>query len=364
MRTFLNLNNLINSRRKQRINVNQEKVENVSISINNTCFFKCKMCHMWKNKSQEKLDFKVYLKLFSDLKAITTEKTMVSFTGGETLANPAVFDIIYEAHKSGFRTHINTNGWLLTKTNIEKVLKSGINKISISLDGSCPEVHDSIRGMPGSYTRIIRAADYIKNLAARRKFNVDVGVHTVISALNLEDIENLVSLVEKKEFFDTIRFQAVAAPLGEITIQDNKIESSDKSNKPFWYDSEEFGYLWPRNKTILQRVYTNLICLTEQENKLTDRKDRLTQQYLYFINPEKRMEGRVCTVFKDLQINVDGSVSHCTMKNQILGNIKTDSIINIWTSPEALESRKKIINCNINCHQLINCNISSEEFFN
>jgi len=363
MRTFFYLNNLINSRRKQRVNVNQEKVENVSININNTCFFKCKMCHMWKNKSQEKLDFKVYLKLFSDLKAITNEKTRVTFTGGETLSNPDVFGLAYEADKNGFRTNINTNGWLLTKTNIEKLLEFGINEIHISLDGSCPKVHDSIRGMPGSYKRIMRAADYIKNLAAKRNLNIKVGVNTVISALNIDDIENIVKLVEKKAFFDNVRFQAVAAPLGEITIKHNRVESLDKLNKTFWYDSEEFGFLWPSDKKKILELYTKLIYYKKKGYKIVEKVHRLKMQYIYFVNPENRMKDLVCTVFKDLQINVDGTVSHCAVKNQILGNIKTDSIKDIWCSPYTKKMRREILNCKINCHQLINCSITEKDLF-
>jgi radical SAM protein with 4Fe4S-binding SPASM domain len=100
-----------------------------------------------------------------------------------------------------------------------------------------------------------------------------------------------------------------------------------------------------------------LISLRKIKNLIEDREDRLLMQLSYFLDPEKRSKNRTCTVFKDLQVNVDGSVFHCAVKNELLGNIKNDSISDIWSSEHTKKMRLSIVNCNINCHQLINCSI-------
>ena len=338
-----------------------EYVQNVSIAVNQTCFFKCRMCSFWKNNDKDlKLDLESYNNFFKELKTIKGKDTVISFTGGEPLSNPQIFDLIVLANKQGFYTNLTTNGWLVTKKVINKFFASGLDSISFSVDGSCSKIHDSVRNMKGSFKKIKVAAKEIREYFIKFGKNVKIDVNTVIFSYNLDDIENIAQFVQDSSLFDSVRFQAVAAPISESKIRNGRIINNDDSLGDYWYKSDEFGNIWPKDKDRLLELYTNLIMFKKKNYKINNSVQRLKMQYHYFLHPDTRFEDTLCKVFNDLSVHVNGDVSHCVPKHDIVGNIHSDSILDKWESMNAQKLRKDVINCDINCHQLINCGFPSD----
>ena len=121
-------------------------VEHVVIQVNNSCFFKCEMCNIWKKKENPELKIDNYSKFLNDLKFFKGPNTQVIFTGGETLLSKQLFELISLASKLGFNTLVNTNGWLLDESMIKKLFDSGMTHMMISIDGFKAKTHDKIRG--------------------------------------------------------------------------------------------------------------------------------------------------------------------------------------------------------------------------
>ena len=162
-----------------------KKIKNISISVTDNCFFKCEMCSMWKNKSKTKLpSLKQYDLLFKDLQKIQTKSLFVSFTGGEPLIVPGIYELIKLANKYNFLTNLNTNGWLINNKIIKKLFDSGLDFIVFSVDGSTAKLHDKIRGVAGSYEKIFWAIKNLKNYYKMNNKSIQVEISTVINALN------------------------------------------------------------------------------------------------------------------------------------------------------------------------------------
>ena len=62
-------------------------------------------------------------------------KPVIILTGGEPLLRPDIFDLASYGTEKGFRMVMATNGTLFTEETIQKMKASGIQRISISLDG-------------------------------------------------------------------------------------------------------------------------------------------------------------------------------------------------------------------------------------
>ncbi len=114
------------------------------------------------------------------------------FTGGEPLLRPDFAELAAAAlERPEAELAVLTNGLLLKEDTIaawRDVLDLERIRFQVSLDGSCPEVNDAIRG-PGSFERIvagIRAA-----LAA----GLDVTVTTTVTRDNLDDVPRVTRLV-------------------------------------------------------------------------------------------------------------------------------------------------------------------------
>jgi len=122
------------------------------------------------------------------------------FTGGEPLFRKDIFQILKEAKGKKFKIGLLTNGTLINSKNIKKI-KSLVDEIGLSLDGSSPQVNDQIRGV-GTFSQIIKAIKSIKNN------RIPFTLYITITKINLPDFENILRLA--KHFgIDSLRINEV-----------------------------------------------------------------------------------------------------------------------------------------------------------
>ena len=89
-------------------------------------------------------------------------KPVIVLTGGEPLLRKDVFDIAEYGVRKGFRMCLATNGTLITPKICAQIKSSGIQMVSLSLDGAVAEVHDNFRHQPGAFQATIDAANYFQ----------------------------------------------------------------------------------------------------------------------------------------------------------------------------------------------------------
>src|SRR3989338_6155713 len=123
------------------------------------CNLKCKMCFNWKVQRKEFLSSEDWVNLVEYVEdALQKDYTAeISIGGGEPYLHNCVFDIMKVSKKKEFRCSISTNGSILTKSIIDRSIESGLRGINISLDSLNEEVHDTYRGMKGSYSKVLKA---------------------------------------------------------------------------------------------------------------------------------------------------------------------------------------------------------------
>jgi len=146
------------------------------------------MCSSWKTKENEILTLEDYTRLFAGLAKINGPDTLVQITGGEPLSHKYVYEIIRLGKENNLKIGLNTNGFLVDKKVAKKIVDSGLDILVFSLDGSNSEIHDKIRGVPGSFDRVIRGIKLVKAYAHSANKDIAITINTVISALNLHDI--------------------------------------------------------------------------------------------------------------------------------------------------------------------------------
>ena len=114
------------------------------------------------------------------------------FTGGDPLKRKDVFELIRYAAGKGVQVAVTPSATpLLTREQIFKMKEAGVVRLGISLDGSCPEIHDAFRGLPGAWARTIQAIEWAGEAG------IPIQVHTTISRHNANDLDNLCNLFEK-----------------------------------------------------------------------------------------------------------------------------------------------------------------------
>ena len=116
------------------------------------------------------------------------------FTGGDPLKRPDIFQLIRHAASKGVHAALTPSATpLLTREAIFRMKEAGLSRLAVSLDGSVPEIHDSIRGIPGTWERTLEAIGWANEA------KLPIQVHTVVSRLNIDDLDKLAVLLTQKQ---------------------------------------------------------------------------------------------------------------------------------------------------------------------
>ena len=172
-----------------------------SIIATYRCNLRCSMCELYKRPAEYEKAGKCELstsemkRVIDDFAAIRTAG--IGFTGGEPLLRQDMIELIAYAKSKGMITHMSSNGFAINEATAKKIMKSGLDAIGFSLDGSTKETHDGIRGVNGSYDRVINAISIFNKLNKTAKKKIIIIVVTVISTLNLHEIKDIVYKLKK-----------------------------------------------------------------------------------------------------------------------------------------------------------------------
>ncbi len=167
------------------------------------------MCELWKKPAIFKKKDKTELNT-EEVKNVIDDYAYIGasglgFTGGEPLLRDDIYELIVYAKKKRLITHISSNGMIVNEKIAQKLLDSGLDAIGFSLDGATEKTHDSIRGINGSYKKVMEAISIFNNLNKQNKKKIIIVVVTLVSAINIEEILDIVSLL-KQRHVDKISF--------------------------------------------------------------------------------------------------------------------------------------------------------------
>ena len=235
-------------------------------------------------------------------------------TGGEPLYRDDIYDIAAYANSQGLRVALATNGTLINKDAARRIRESGIARVSISIDGSTAESHDSFRGITGAYDRAIEGARLLKNEGVEFQFNTTVTKH------NVDEIEDILRLSEDSGAKALHIFMLVPVGCG-VQIVETDMISSEK------YE-EVLNWFYDRSKE------------TELEFRAT-----CSPHYYRVIRQRAREEGRELTFETDGMaamtrgclagigvcfISNRGEVQPCGYLPLVAGNVLETPFSEIW----------------------------------
>lgn len=183
-------------------------------NVTRRCNLKCVHCY---SKSEDKnyeseLSTDEGLALIEDLASFGSP--VLLFSGGEPLIRPDILTLIRHATNSGMRAVLSTNGTLIDEQ-ISLALKDiGLSYVGISLDGLEP-VHDSFRGVKGSFSKVLRAIGHCKSAGLK------VGLRFTINKRNFQEIDGIFDLVEELDIPRICFYHLVYAGRGADLINED-----------------------------------------------------------------------------------------------------------------------------------------------
>lgn len=126
------------------------------------------------------------LRLLDEIAALS--KPVIILTGGEPLLRQDIFEIAAYGDRKGLRMVMATNGTLVTKEIAGKMLRSGIKRVSISIDGMDAKSHDAFRNVPGAF------AGALAGIEALKEAGMEFQINTTITKTNLDQLPDMMDL--------------------------------------------------------------------------------------------------------------------------------------------------------------------------
>ncbi|MEI9975746.1 MAG: radical SAM protein [Ignavibacteriota bacterium] len=125
------------------------------------------------------LTFEEGVKFLHQIPGFGDPMPQLILTGGDPLERRDLYDLIDEAHRLGIGVSITpAASEALQRDVLVKLKEHNVEGLGLSLDGSTPARHDSIRGIPGTFERTLRALRWAQELGMALQVNTLVAEET------------------------------------------------------------------------------------------------------------------------------------------------------------------------------------------
>jgi SynChlorMet cassette radical SAM/SPASM protein ScmE len=307
--------------------------KSLDISLTGKCNLHCEYCfYAEEMKSRPDLPIAQWQAFFDELGRLAVRDVCLS--GGEVFVRPDLWELIDALIANRMRYSILTNGTLITEKIIQEFeigkRRKRLSSIQISVDGSCPEVHDKSRGK-GSFGRAIKGLRFLKEIG------FPVTSRVTVNRYNVDDLDNIAALL-----LDDIGIASFstndAMPMGAgCTNQASIALLPDQQVKAM----KSLARLAERYEGRIQASAGPLAkwkSYREMEHAKASGEKAATWQMGY-------LTACGC-MFSKLAVHHDGLIAPCNILAKLeMGRINIDYLSEIWkTHPilQALKDRRKI----------------------
>jgi len=278
------------------------RLENVSFETTRKCNLRCRHCYSNAGiELEDELTVDEIKKMIDELADIGV--LAITFTGGEPLLHPHLFDLMEYARKKPLSVLLFTNATLLTPETIEKLRELQVFQVNVSIDGPDAETHDQFRGLEGAFEKTVQ------NVALLQRAGFRVQTSTSVTKLNYKKIREILRLLKMLEvsFFK----------IWPITF------SGRREEKDIFLTTEEF-------REAMEAV---------REFEFEEMGKAKKEEFKYVRSQENCGIG-----LGALAVKCNGVVTPCPAfgESASLGNIREQSVAEIWNNSELLNKLRGV----------------------
>lgn len=311
----------------------------INIFVTNRCNLNCPMClnsvYRKENLGESDLDISLMAKILPELKKY---KPFIYITGGEPLLNRDIFKIISLFSANGIFTSLTTNGFIL-ESFAQKIIDSGLEFISVSLDHFEEGKHDKGRGVKTSYKRLIRGLE--KLVALRKNTPSNIKINTVITKDNYKQLSKMYDFIEKLGIDEwSIQHYSFVNPATNKLIR-NYVNKNGIGryfegvliNNNSYFEKEEVTVLLQQLEDVIKknRYYKTKISI----------KPKMDNVFSYYQGKFPSNKSTCALTFDAITIIERSKVTLC-LAYEIGSLDKAESLKELWQSKKTLKFQKLI----------------------
>jgi heme b synthase len=246
---------------------------------------------------------------------VSFSRPVVILTGGEPLLRPDIFDLARYGTRKGLRMVMAPNGTLLDGDKAARLKDSGIQRVSISLDGAAAESHDRFRQVAGAFAGALRGIQFLKEAG------LEFQINTTVTQKNFRELPQIQDLAVKLGAVAHHIFLLVPTGRGK-EMKGEAIEGKEYEKILHWfYDQREKTPLQLK-ATCAPHYYRILRQRAREEGK------KITPQTHGLDAMTRGCLGGIGFLF----ISHVGDVQPCGYLEALSGNVRRQRLKEIWES--------------------------------
>jgi MoaA/NifB/PqqE/SkfB family radical SAM enzyme len=317
----------------------------VYIEPTSKCNLSCRTCI--RNAWEEKMGRMTRATYTHILRGISEfdQRPSIFFGGfGEPLSHPHIVEMVTEAKKVSSKVELITNGMLLNEKLSDDLIGAGLDTLWVSIDGARPESYADVRigaALPEIFNNI---KQYRHQYVIRNWVDPDIGLAFVAMKRNIADLPLLLKMSTKLGIsrYLVTNVLPYTKELRDEMLYDRSVDTL--VSKPMsWAPGLDFPIIDANPYTV--EPLTKIMSIRPR-NFLTYRKWADSIDYCPFVR-----KGSTAIAW-------DGSVSPClplmhqhesylkelkrTVKRHVVGNVKDQSLKELWENPEYVDFRKRV----------------------
>lgn len=228
-------------------------------------------------------------------------------TGGEPFLRPDLCEIIEEISGHGFDVYILTNGTLIDERKANDVSSLGVSGVQVSIEGP-EEIHDRIRGW-GSFSASLAGVERLTDAG------LTVTLNTTLSSLNADHIVEMMSLASSLGVHNLGFARLVPSGRGQTLVDRVLPAARVRAVCDRLFSAKGIGFQVVSGDPMANQLHV----------------------------PEKTIadsdvpSGGCAAAVSGLTILPDGTITPCRRLPIPIGNVRKDSLREVWVLSPVLE---------------------------
>lgn len=337
-----------------------DKPQLIGIRITDMCNLRCHSCGQWgdngylhgkslKELKAREVPIETYIKMVDEV-ADAGWSPVWYIWGGEPMMYPGIVDLLYHIKKRGMAISLVTNGTHVAKR--AEALLDCCDILHISLDGPNADIHNAQR--PGVSKKHDNFKSVKEGLEAIRKGKEERGQVfpflapiSCITSYNIDYVTDLYKFAAEYADLHILYLTWWIDPMSAIQ------HTADFERRFGFKPQTHLGWVGTWHEFDHSQILTRMDEL-RQISRDTDKCPPIMMPKLdnvpdikeYYSNHKATFGYEQCvSIYMTMELDSDGAVSLCRDYHDYkIGNIREESIVDMWNNAKAVKFRKSLSN--------------------
>lgn len=299
----------------------------VSYAVTKACNLRCLHCHIEAREALiDELSLGEAMRAIEEMASLGTKALI--FSGGEPLLRKDfILALAEHCVDLGIIPALLTNGILLNHKVAVQLKEAGIMAVGIPIDSSNPECHDKLRNVPGTFEKAVHA------IKACLDVDLEVVITTMAMKDNYSDIPKRIELVANLGADQVAVYDLVPVGRGK-TVMDQAMDQAQRASLIRYLqhvqETREMVFTMSGGLPLYPEIVSEM-----HRAKDTKPKDLLLKQFWVDASV-----GCHAGIFY-FSLRPNGDVYPCTFLPVKVGNIRKQSLTDIWYNSKVLKELRK-----------------------